>query len=152
MPQDVVGTDHPDELPAAIGTVKADQDKGSSETITALDRVAPTWAVIIGSVFALGIYGFLASLAVFTVFFHSSVVVNGSWIVAPLLVLVGSIPVVGILVFEFAYSRALAGFRYIRGPAARRVQAGDDRGAVHPDTQRPDGDGGKPWHRVPENP
>ena len=124
MPQDGVGTDHPDELPAAIGTIKAGPKTDDSELISAMDRAVPTWAVIIGSIFALGIYGFLASLAVFTVFFHSSVVAEGSWIVAPLLVLVGSIPVVGILVFEFAYSRTLAGFRYIRGPAARRVQAG----------------------------
>ena len=124
MPQDVSSTDHPDELPTAIGTVSGLKDQSDTETISAIDRGAPTWAVFIGSAFALGTYGFLASLAIFTVFFHSSVVAEGSWIVAPLLVLIGSVPVIGILIFEFAYSRALAGFRYLRGPAARRVQAG----------------------------
>lgn len=105
------------------GVAKHAVGLGDVQVLPASDRVTPSIAMVIGSVFSLGIYLFLASLAVFTVFFESNVVQNGSWIVAPLLMLVAAVPVFGILVFEYAYSRALAGFRYMRGLASRRVQA-----------------------------
>ncbi|MEM9129623.1 MAG: ATP-binding cassette domain-containing protein [Pseudomonadota bacterium] len=88
-----------------------------------VDRTTPGSVLLLGAVFSLGTYLFLASLAIFTVFFHSNVINNGSWIVAPLLMMLAAVPVFGILVFEYAYIRALAGFRYLRGSAARRVQA-----------------------------
>lgn len=100
-----------------------DDDMTDTKPAVATDRTAPGSVLIIGAIFSLGTYLFLASLAVFTVFFHSNVVTDGSWIVAPLLIMLAVVPVLGILIFEYAYMRALAGFRYLRDAAARRIQA-----------------------------
>ncbi len=101
--------------------VKADLVEQGSPLAT--DRTLPGWVTVVGAAFSVMIYACAVSLAVLTAFFHAQVANEGEVILAPLLAIVAVVPVLGILVFEFAYARALAGLRYMRGPAAIRVYA-----------------------------
>ena len=89
----------------------------------ASDRTIPGWVLWVGGAYAFVTYVLVALLAVVTIFFHSIVVADGQTIVSPLLVGISLLAIVGVVVFEFAFARALSGLRYIRGSTALRVQA-----------------------------
>ena len=78
------------------------------------DRSTPAWAKPLSFLFTLGTEVCIASLILLTAFFHSLVATQGQTLMAPLLVLLGTAPLIGAIIFEFGYTKALAGYREIR--------------------------------------
>ncbi|TCL01134.1 ABC-type multidrug transport system ATPase subunit [Shimia isoporae] len=78
------------------------------------DRATPLWAVTISTLFSLGGGVCLFAVAIFLIFFHDLVAVQGQDLVAALLAFGALVPILGLIIFEVGHARALAGFRYIR--------------------------------------
>ncbi len=96
----------------------------SDVEIRMTDRAAPAWAGVLSTIFTVTSGVCLLSAAVMAVFFQSLVAERGELILAPLLVAVGAVPVLGSLILDYAHARALAGYRKIRRELALRVRAG----------------------------
>ncbi|MBT0957975.1 ATP-binding cassette domain-containing protein [Alphaproteobacteria bacterium KMM 3653] len=112
--------------------------QGHDEVITMSDRAAPGWARGLSYAFALGSGGCVLAVAVMAVFFQSLVVTEFQGRLAPIFVAVGLVPLTGIMLFEYAHSRALAGYRqarrafFLRGQAALALVVMLVLGMVHP--------------------
>ena len=98
-------------------------DEPDAADIQMTDRTAPGWALGISHILSIAAFALLCALAVFTIFFDALVIKDGVRIAGPLLAAGAMVPVVGLLVLEFAHSRALAGYRHARATSARRGQA-----------------------------
>lgn len=96
---------------------------GEASPVLASDRTVPGAVLVVGSAFSIGTYLFLVCLAVLPVFFASNALASKGWLVAGLLTLIGTVPILGLMIFDYAYMRALAGFRFVRTFAARRIHA-----------------------------
>ncbi len=108
------------------------QDKGAEPALLAdlpdidirmSDRSAPAWAGFLAAVFAVASGVCLLGAALMAAFFQSLVAERGELILAPLLLAVGAVPVIGSLILDYAFSRALAGYRRIRHRLFRQAQA-----------------------------
>ncbi len=95
----------------------------SADPVHIMDRKAPAWALILGSIFSVGVFFCLASVAIFAIFFQTLVVGRGEDILAPLLMMVAVVPMLGIVVLEYAHNKILSGYRHIRELNARRARA-----------------------------
>ncbi|MEL6609226.1 MAG: ATP-binding cassette domain-containing protein [Pseudomonadota bacterium] len=95
-----------------------------AERVLMADRGTPRWARPVALFFALGTEACLVAIAVIAVLFQALVAEQGERLAAPLLLAVAFAPIVGLLVLEYAYARALAGFRAARGRAQTLARAG----------------------------
>ncbi|GGE51635.1 hypothetical protein GCM10011517_19200 [Actibacterium pelagium] len=86
--------------------------------------MVPGWVRIVSYVFTLGTSLCILSISVLAVFFQSLVVDEQQLILSPLFAMVGAVAVFGILLMEFAHSRALAGYREDRRKLAQYAQGG----------------------------
>ncbi|MDD9921253.1 MAG: ATP-binding cassette domain-containing protein, partial [Boseongicola sp.] len=98
-------------------------DDPGPKGIPVTDRNSPGWVRVFSWVFSICSFGLIASLAVFASFFDSIVIESGERFVVPLLFLGGVTALLGLLLFEFAHARALAGYRPSRGIFASQAQA-----------------------------
>ena len=89
----------------------------------ARDRTAPAWLMPLSVLFTLASEGCAAAIAILPIFFHSLVAVGGETLLAPLLLFLAVVPLVGILVFDFGYARAFGGFKQARTRPAAIVRA-----------------------------
>ncbi|PYE86000.1 ATP-binding cassette domain-containing protein [Pseudoroseicyclus aestuarii] len=87
-------------------------------------RSLPSWAATLSAVFAIGAGLCLLAVGLLAVFFQALVAEQAQPVFALLLALVGLVPVLGALLFDFAHGRSLWGYRVLRGAQARRAQAG----------------------------
>lgn len=78
------------------------------------DRSLPAWAKPLSLFFTIGSQTCVVALILLTAFFQSMVATQGQALMAPILVLLGTVPIVGLLIFEFGYAKALAGYRGFR--------------------------------------
>ena len=79
-----------------------------------LDRSSPGWAGPLSWTFSIGIAVCLMGIFVLTVFLTGQAALAREPFMAVILVGVGVIPIVGLLIFEFAHAKALAGYRVFR--------------------------------------
>ena len=102
------------------------------------DRSAPAWARGLSLLFSAGAGLCLIGVAIVTVFLGTLVAEDGNRAIALSLGLVGLVPIIGALIFDFAHTRALAGYTYARLRNETRAQAAMAAGAwliltfVHP--------------------
>ena len=75
------------------------------------DRSAPAWARTLSFIFTFGTETCFISVIVLLIFFQSMVAINGEVIFASLLPLISLAPIFGLIIFELAHSKALAGHR-----------------------------------------
>lgn len=87
------------------------------------DRSAPRWALVLGGLFSITTFFCLVSIAVLSIFFQTLVIGRGEQILAPILMMVGTVPMLGIIILEFAHNRTLAGYRQIRSLNAKKNKA-----------------------------
>lgn len=78
------------------------------------DRSVPTWAAILSALFTFGTALCYLALVMFSLFLHQLVALDGIEIYAPILGLAALVPVFGIMLFELAHARALAGHPDLR--------------------------------------
>ena len=100
-----------------------DESEGDARIMMAA-RSLPSWAALLSTAFTVGSGICLLSLGVLAVFFQSLVAERSQTLMAVILVVLGTIPVLGALLFDFAHIRALAGYRSLRLAQARRASAG----------------------------
>lgn len=113
---------------ASVWTRQAieNMDSPQEETVVMRDRSIPMWATTLSALFGVGAAICYASLAIFALFLHQLVALQGIEIFAPILGLSALVPVLGIILFEAGHARALAGHRDIRrrqGPIGEVVFA-----------------------------
>lgn len=87
------------------------------------DRSSPAWLLPLSFFFILAAEACVSVVALLPVFFQSMVAGSGETLLAPLLILVAAVPLLGLLVFEYGYSKAFAGFRAAREKSAVHVRA-----------------------------
>ena len=86
------------------------------------DRSIPVWAGFLSSVFAICSGVCLLAVAIGSIYFSTLVAQRGELIVAPLLVAFGAVPILGAVVLDYSFGRALAGYREMRTGLYRRAQ------------------------------
>lgn len=95
----------------------------SVNPITMIDRSAPSWARPLSWVFSIGSSICILSICVLTIFFADLSVRAQQPLMAILLAGLGIIPILGIVIFEFAHAKALAGYRIFRERNAVSAEA-----------------------------
>lgn len=101
----------------AKGTLDALQHK-DPKAIVMRDRSTPLWANVLSASYAAGTSLCLLTLAALTFYVQDLVVAQGFEILAPILTVVGLVPVLGMLLFAWGHARSLKGYRYIREVSA----------------------------------
>ncbi|MDT0683178.1 ATP-binding cassette domain-containing protein [Roseicyclus sp. F158] len=86
-------------------------------------RALPIWAASMSTAFTVGAGICLLAIGLLAVFFQTLVAEEAQTLLAPLLAAIGIVPVIGSLVFDYAHTRALAGYRALRLAQARRANA-----------------------------
>lgn len=107
-------------LPASMQDPLIDK---TNVVLTLQDRALPWWALGISSVFTISSSLCWIAAAVTALFFQANVAEQGNAYLAPILGLVAAMPVLALLVLDFAHNKALAGFRYTRMGNETRVRA-----------------------------
>ncbi len=97
-----------DDLPFSAGFEKEDT------AARFRDRTTPASARILSFLFVFGREICILSLVLMTVYLHSLVAGGGETILAPLLTLVAAAPLIGLIIFEFGFAKALSGYRLRR--------------------------------------
>ncbi|WP_120500647.1 ATP-binding cassette domain-containing protein [Roseovarius sp. EL26] len=87
------------------------------------DRTLPAWIKPLAFLFTFGTEACIITIILLTVFFDALVVTQGQTLMAPLLVLLGIAPLLGLVIFEIGYAKALAGYRHLRQKSAVTMRA-----------------------------
>lgn len=98
---------------------------GSQKThLNMIDRSLPDWAKFLSYFFALGTGFCIVALMILTVYFQTLVISDGIKSYSPVLTLFGIVPILGLIVFEFAHARALSGYKFARLENEKAAHAG----------------------------
>lgn len=110
--------------------MELDEPSVSSETIDIVDaklamadRSSPRWALVLGATFGVSIFLCTLAIILLSFLFHAIVVEAGESRMALVLLGVGFCLVMGVALLEFAHTRSLRGFRWMREQQARLVAA-----------------------------
>lgn len=87
------------------------------------DRSAPTGLGTLSFLFIFGREACAVAISLLAVFFQSMVAQGGQTVMAPLLMLLGCAPLLGILIFDVGYARAFSGLADLRRVMAVRARA-----------------------------
>lgn len=93
-------------------------DVSMTSDVRMRDRGIPKWAFPLSVFFTLGISICMIGLSVMAVFLHSLAAQPGEDLLALILAGVAVVPVLGVLLLEYAQAKSLAGYRYARERSA----------------------------------
>ncbi|MGB1235755.1 MAG: ATP-binding cassette domain-containing protein [Planktomarina sp.] len=99
------------------------QDPIDIDPVSLADRGIPTWAGYLALFFALGTAVCVVGLAIVLVVFQSVVAIGQDSFAAGAILAVGVVPVLGLIVLDYAQGKSLAGLQGVRGRAVASAQA-----------------------------